>query len=203
MRNFLRLAEKIDFSALTAQVYSQPELWNQYKVRYTDLPGGQVHKGIDDIVLRYNEYSKGEDYVDKVCSSIQVVDYPAWHKLTAAHDFIFALMTRVKGVHLGRCMISRLPPGGSIPLHSDLIPPAEIAFPDRQPPASYYERYHLVLQSAPGVVFRCRDEDCYMAPGEVWWFNNQFEHEVLNNSPLDRIHLICDIRTKHDDYIPG
>lgn len=203
MRNFLRLATGIDYSALLQQVFCQPELWNQYKVRYTDEGPLSVHKPVDDIVLRYNKYSKGEDYIDKICSNINVVDYPAWHKLPAAHEFIFALMTRVKGKHLGRTMISRIAPGGSIPLHSDLIPPAVEAFPDRPQPAIYYERYHMVLQSGPGAIFLCGSEEVYMAPGEVWWFNNQLEHQVINNSKFDRIHLVTDIRVKADDYIPG
>jgi hypothetical protein len=33
-----------------------------------------------------------------------------------------------------------------------------------------------------------------MRTGEVWWFNNAIEHEVVNNSADDRIHLIVDIR---------
>lgn len=202
MRNFLRLATGIDYSALLQQIFQQPELWNQFKVRYTDEGPLSVHKPVDDIVLRYNRYTKGEDYLDKICSSVSVVDYPAWNKLPAAQEFIFALMTRVKGKHLGRVMISRVAPGGSIPSHSDIIAPAAQAFPGRDYPWSYYERYHMVLQSGPGVVFRCGDEEVYMAPGEAWWFNNQIQHEVLNNSKFDRIHLVCDIRTKSDDYLP-
>lgn len=203
MRNFLRLAENIDFSALLQQLAAQPELWNQYKVRYTNEGPLSVHKPVDDIVLRYNPYVQGEDYMDKICSSVAVVDYPPWYKLTASHDYIFALMTRVKGKHLGRVMISRVAPGVGIPAHSDLIPPAVALFPDRPEPAKYYERYHLVLQSGPGAVFYCAGESVYMAPGEVWWFNNQLEHSVENNSRFDRIHLVCDIRTRSDDYIPG
>ena len=33
-----------------------------------------------------------------------------------------------------------------------------------------------------------------MLTGEIWWFNNQAEHEIINNSADDRIHLIVDIR---------
>jgi hypothetical protein len=90
----------------------------------------------------------------------------------------------------------------SIPLHSDRIGPAEEAFPDRVPPALYYERYQLPLTTGPGVVFRCGDEVAEMATGDCWWFNNQLEHEVINNSGQDRLSLIVDIRTKWDDYMP-
>jgi len=52
-----------------------------------------------------------------------------------------------------------------------------------------------VLQSQPGVDFRAGDEHVFMPTGSVWWFQNKEEHEVINNSADDRIHLVVDIRT--------
>jgi hypothetical protein len=202
LRNFLKIAEGQDTLPLLLALSAQPELWNKYKVRTTQEGPLSVHKSVDDIVLRYAPYTKGEDFMDKICSTISCVDYPAWHKLPQAHPFIFGVMARVQGVHLGRVMISRVPPGGSIPPHSDRIGPAEELFPDRVPPALYYERYHVVLQSGAGVIFRADKEEVYMAAGEVWWFDNQTIHSVENNSASDRLHLVMDIRTKHDDYLP-
>jgi hypothetical protein len=34
-----------------------------------------------------------------------------------------------------------------------------------------------------------------MATGDIWWFNNRIEHEVINNSATERIHMVVDIRT--------
>ena len=201
MRNFQLLVSGLDVSGLLAGVATQPELWNAHKVRAAHPES--VHRDVDDIILRYNKFSAGHDFLDKVCASIDCVMYPPWYKLPQAHPFIFGLMSRVAGVHLGRCMISRLAPGQIIPAHSDRIPPAEKVFPDRPPPAIYYERYHLPLQAGPGMVFYCGDEQVQMTPGEFWWFNNQLVHSVVNNSREDRIHLIIDIRTKLDDYVPG
>jgi hypothetical protein len=200
LRNFLKLCEGLNTQPLLVELAAQPELWNQFTVRTAHSES--AHREVDDIVLRYSPYRVGEDYVDKVCASIDVVDYPPWYALPAAHPFIFGLMGRVCGLHLGRVMITRLPPGRVIPLHTDRIEPAEEAFPDRRPPAAYYERYHVVLQSGPGVVFECGGEAVYMAPGECWWFNNQLLHSVTNNGADDRLHLICDIRTAHDKYDP-
>lgn len=203
MRNFQRLATGLDTSNLLHAIACQPELWNQYTVR-TQHPRS-AHRVVDDIVLRYSKFDAGagDDFVEKVCSEIAVVDYPAWYALPQAHAFIFGLMQRTCGVHLGRCMVTRVAPGVQIPLHTDRIAEAEVEFPNKVPPASYYERYHLVLQSSPGVEFTCGDESVYMAPGEAWWFNNQIPHSVVNNSAEDRIHLIADIRTLHDHYIPS
>lgn len=186
--------------ALLAELASQPELWNQHTVR-TQHPQS-AHRVVDDIVLRYSEFNSGDDFVEKVCSEIAVVTYPAWYKLPSAHPFVYGLMTQVHGLHLGRVMVTRVAPGVCIPPHTDRIAPAEEAFPGKIPPALYYERYHVCLQAEPGIVFRCGGEEATMVPGDVWWFNNQLEHEVINNSGNDRIHLIIDLRTKHDDYVP-
>jgi quercetin dioxygenase-like cupin family protein len=81
-------------------------------------------------------------------------------------------------------MINKLKAGGRIYPHADTPVHAE-----------YWDRFHIVLQSQPGSNFRCDDEWVNMETGDVWWFNNRLEHEVVNNSDDDRIHLVCDIRT--------
>jgi hypothetical protein len=112
------------------------------------------------------------------------IDYPAYAKLPEARGMIMELMHQVGGERLGRVMINKIKPGGRIFPHADT--PAH---------AEYYDRFHIVLQSAPGVDFRAGDEHVYMGEGEVWWFDNTQEHEVINNSAVDRIHMVVDIRT--------
>jgi hypothetical protein len=85
-------------------------------------------------------------------------------------------------------------PGISIPWHTDRIPPAEKAFPNRIPPAVYFKRYQIALKALPGVIFRAGEEQIFMAPGEIYWFDNTIEHEVVNNSADDRISMVVDIR---------
>jgi hypothetical protein len=113
------------------------------------------------------------------------VDQPVFAMLIEARVLIFDLMAFVQGERLGRCMINKLRPGGRIYPHADT--PVH---------AAYWDRFHIVLQSAPGSNFRCGDEVINMQAGECWWFNNLVEHEVTNNSGDDRIHLIVDIRTR-------
>ncbi len=196
------MAEGIDVYPLLYAVTRQPELWNKHNTRCAHQES--VHQGVDCITLRYNKYNAGEDFVEKVCSEIQCVNYPAFKDLPEALPFIMQLMKRVNGVHLGRVLITRMAPGTRILPHSDLLHQATEAFPDKIAPATYYDRYHIVLKSHPGSVFNCGDESVYMAPGEAWWFDNCVEHEVINNSVDDRIHLIMDIRSyKDDNYIPA
>lgn len=200
MRNFLKISNGVNYMPLLQQVARQPDLWNRHTVR--TFHEQSAHRTIDDIILRYNRFDKGDDFVEAVCSRIDVVNYPAMDALPHARILIMWLMGQVGGEHLGRAFISRVKPGGGIAPHTDLIAPAEEAFPDRIRPAVYYERYHIPLLSGPGCYFRCGDESALMLPGEAWWFSNLIEHEVINNSSDDRIHLVVDIHTDKGAYEP-
>jgi hypothetical protein len=191
MRYFQKIAD-IDPMPLLHAVMRQPNLWNSDKTR-TWHPQS-AHRVVDDILLRYNDFHEGDDFVEKVCAEISCINHPAFALLPQAQAIVFGLMARVNGEHLGRVFISRMAPGISIPLHTDRIPPAEEAFPDRVPPAIYYSRYQIALKAQPGIVFRVGDEQMYMAAGECWWFDNCIPHEVINNSADDRISLVVDIR---------
>lgn len=201
MRNFQLLAQGLDVGPLMAAIGRRHDLWNAYGVR-TWHPQS-VHRVVDDIVLRYNTFDGAhDDFVEAVCSRIEVENYPAWEQLPEAQELIHSLMFRVRGLHLGRVFISRLPAGALIPPHSDRIAPAEAEFPARKVPALYYDRYHIVLQNLPGALFKCGDEQVTMARGEVWWFRNDAIHEVSNASADDRISLVVDIHSAQSLYYP-
>jgi hypothetical protein len=191
VRYFEQIATGIDVQPLLHQITTQPALWNAVPIR--SQYGN--HASTEDILLRYNRFLPGrDDPREAVASSIDCENYPAFSQLPHAMPIIFALMARVQGVHLGRVFVSRLPPEASNPPHSDRDPATERDYPDRKIPAVYYERYQLTLRAMTGVVFRCGDEQVYMEPGTVWWFNNQVEHEVVNHSLDDRIAMTIDIR---------
>lgn len=186
---------------LLGAIQRRAELWNAYGVR-TWHPKS-VHRVIDDIVLRYNKFdAEHDDFVEAVCSRIEVSNYPPWNELPEAQAIIFSLMFQTRGMHLGRVFISRMAPGITIPPHTDRIAEAEAEFPVRTIPALYYNRYHVTLASSPGCVFRCGDEQVSMRPGEVWFFRNELIHEVVNNSADDRISLVIDIHSPDGIYYP-
>ncbi len=191
MRFFQKIAD-VDPLPLLHSIMRQPQLWNKDRTR-TSHPQS-AHRVVDDILLRYNEYNEGDDFLDRVCAELEATNRPEFGLLPAAHPIVLGLMSRVCGERLGRVFISRMAPGVVIPNHTDRIPPAEAAFPNRVPPAVYYSRYQIALKASPGVIFRAGDETVFMAPGEVWWFDNCVEHEVINNSADDRISMVVDIR---------
>lgn len=179
MKNFYRLDQGINVSAAVAQIMAHPELWNQNTLR-TTYPNGP-HSEVDDIWMRFNEVDPENPHA--VIDEVEAVNYPAWGILTQARALVMLLMSHVQGERLGRVIITRLKPGGRIAPH-----------PDMGAPAKYYKRFHIVLQGLPGSIFRAGDETVSMKTGECWWFNNREEHEVVNNSVDDRIHVIVDVR---------
>lgn len=183
MRNFRKLADNVDVVPLLLELTTQPELWDQNRLRTTHPM--TPHKQVSDIWLRFNDLALYEQTgeASHVVDEHESINFPALRLLPAARNIIFSLMARVQGERLGRCLITRLPPGGKIDPHVD-----------GGSHAAYYERFHVVLQAEPGSMFRAGDETVMMRPGEVWWFDNAQEHEVINNSGDDRIHLIVDIR---------
>ena len=177
MRNFLQIAQGLDVLPLLHQLAIQPELWNVHGLR-RDYPNSP-HVVVDDIWLRFQDLY---GTTDQVIDGHESVSYPAWEKLTAAQDLVFALMARVRGVRLGRVIITRLPVGKVIAAHSDGGGCAE-----------YYNRYQICLSASAGNVLRCGDESISMRDGDIWMFNNLLEHEVINNSAADRLVMIVDI----------
>jgi len=181
MRNFFRLANGIDMQPLMLQITRNPQLWKS-DTYLRDYPQGPF-EDVDTIFLRFPPCSVTELERSKKDPHECVWMDGAIH-LTAARKLIFSLMNTVEGERLGRVMINRIRPGGRIYPHADT--------PEH---ANYWDRHHFVVQGLPGCTFRCADEQVQMSTGEVWFFRNELEHEVVNNSAADRLHLIVDIRT--------
>lgn len=186
MTHFYRLAVGQNVMPLMLAIHQHPEFWqaDTYLRDYPQGPFGEV----ESIMLRFpvKRVVEQEEELKTINSRFdqhENIDYPLYARLPEARPLVMGLMTAVGGERLGRVMINKIKPGGRIFPHADT--PAH---------ADYYMRHHIVLQSSPGVRFRCSDEEVYMATGEVWWFNNKLEHEVQNNSATDRIHMIVDIR---------
>lgn len=183
MRNFYRLASGINATPLSIEILRQEHLWRE-DTYLRDYPQGPF-RDVETIFLRFPPASVSELERSKRDPHECVWMDGALH-LPAARPLIFALMAQVQGERLGRVMVNRIRAGGRIFPHADT--------PEH---AAYWDRFHYVIASAPGVTFRCGTEQITPATGELWWFQNALEHEVVNNSAQDRLHLIMDVRTTH------
>lgn len=191
MKNFQLVASGVDITPLLLAIKRRSELWKE-DTYLRDYPQGPF-KQIESIMLRFpikrvleleEEVRAVERGEHPTIDQQENIDYPPYKLLPEARQIVMALMARVGGERLGRVMINKIAPGGVIFPHVDT-----------KNHTDYYSRFHVVLQSQPGVVFRAGDESIYMATGESWWFDNSQEHEVINNSADDRIHMIIDVRT--------
>jgi hypothetical protein len=175
MRNFHLMATGIDTAGLCHDLILRPELWNQNRLRqeYPNSP----HREADDIWLRFQSLNSN------VIDEHECVEYQAWHTLPRARSIVHGLVRQAEGVRIGRVVITRLTPGGRIYPHAD-----------GGSPATYYERFQVGLQCMPGVSFRAGGETIEQRSGDIFWFDNTQEHEVINNSADDRIVMIVDVR---------
>lgn len=187
MKHFLRIATNINVMPLLQALQRNTDLWNADRVRQ-DFTGSEreviaqsPHAQVDDILLRFPDSASATLGDELICHS-----RPALARLPQARPLVFGLMNQVEGTLLGRVMVTRLRPGKRILPHADT----------RGRYANSMMRYHIVLQSEPGAIFRAEDEQISMRAGEVWQFNAHAEHEVVNNSADDRLHLIVDIRSE-------
>lgn len=185
MRNFLRLAQGIDTMPILHALQMNSELWNQhtFRTKFKNTP----HVDVDDIWLRFSSQEKVADpeKLDRVIYDDAPVWYPAASRLPVK-TLVLDVMRRVEAFDLGRLLITRIKPGGRILPHADV----DGSYVN----AGNIARYHVVLQGLPGNLFRCGDETISMLTGEVYWFNAHVQHECMNNSADDRIHLLVDVR---------
>lgn len=72
--------------------------------------------------------------------------------------------------------------GASIKRHTD----HDLAFEDG------CARLHIPIQTHPDVIFHINDKPVHFGAGECWYMNANYPHQVTNNSPLERIHLVVD-----------
>jgi hypothetical protein len=202
MRNFKVIKDGMDVGALALAIATEPSLWtaDTFLRNYPQGPFGDT----DTIMLRFPKIQTGmtEKQIEKYKANKlagydqhESIAWPAWSKLTQAHPFVFDLAQYVQATRVGRVMINRVRPGGRIFRHADT--PEHVR---------YWRRFHLVIQGQPGAVIYCgeekdgsKDETLQMQTGRMFWFNNALEHEVRNESSVDRISMVIDLKLGSSD----
>lgn len=196
MKYFLKIAENINVLPVLMKLQQNPQFWlaDTYLRTFPQGPFGEI----DSIIARFppRAVAATQEEADALLATPgydqhECVDQPIYGQIPELRQMVMNLFTYVGGVRLGRVIINRVKPGGRIYKHADTIDHA-----------NYWHRHHICLQSANGVTFTAGNEQVWMAPGEAWWFDNgkggpddeRPEHEVINNSPIDRIHLVVDIK---------
>lgn len=127
--------------------------------------------------------------VDKGVTNTNAADVETYELFPQVYQAVMWLAGMVKAEQVGRVIVARLNPGGHIKAHKDYGPYHD-----------FYDRFHLCISGA-GCYFRCGRETVKMLPGEVWWFRNNDEHEVHNDSDRPRDHVVVDLKLKGDKNV--
>jgi Aspartyl/Asparaginyl beta-hydroxylase len=132
--------------------------------------GGRVgvHSAAEALFLRGHAPAQGD---------IPIADRPVLDHLPYAR----AIMGMLQAPPL-RCLLARLPGGGSIASHID-----------RAPYFSKSIRIHVPVTTHERSYMFCAGLSYRMRAGEVWALNNSTHHGVWNADPdHSRTHMICD-----------
>ena len=168
-----KLYEGLDFMPALVEL-SQSKAWGTIPFRTSYE--GSAHKEVEDIVLRYPILEEPEDAFD----AISCIPYDPWYDLPEIRKIVFDTMRAFEGVQLGKVVVTNLPAGGKIRPHIDEGVANEV-----------YTRLQLNLFGE--CEFTVGEETVTMKGGELWVFDNQLEHSVVNNTDKERVALIIDI----------
>ncbi|MCK4501199.1 aspartyl/asparaginyl beta-hydroxylase domain-containing protein [Candidatus Babeliales bacterium] len=179
MFNF-KLIDVLDVSDLLEELELNKELFGKVPLRTSPIES--PHREAKDILLRGPDIDTGSLVID-LWNEIQCTNYSVLDKFPLVLEHVLDVMRMLDGTQLGRIIITSLPPKGKIYEHIDAGDAGE-----------FYTRYHTVLQSGEGNLFTSGDETIDMCTGDIFYINNHVQHSVHNDSNVQRIHLIYDIR---------
>lgn len=182
MQHFTRIGDA-DVLQLRLQLEAHPELWGQHTGRTEQ--DGSPHSDTEDLWIRWRPQSalvRPESYNEPF---VELEWYPAIALLPAARTILMSIMARVGGTALGGCIITRIPPGKQVRMHSDAM-------------AWHAQHFHLkayvVVATNPQVTNCCNGETLVPGVGDCFSFDNRLPHAVYNEGNEDRVTLMAAIR---------
>lgn len=174
MENILTISKGVNVMPLALGLKRNPHLWNANTGRTAHE--NSPHREVDDIWARY-----GHDYtVDAPHESVWL---DAANCIPEIKTHARAIMNLVGGDALGGVLITRIPPGAKVHPHTD-----------RGWHATHYDKFALQIAAHPQQAFCYADGQHITAPGDLYWFYNQAEHWVINDSPVERITMIVCVK---------
>lgn len=181
MPNISLLEARLDVSPLAADLVAHPEVWNEYRWR-TQHPQSP-HREVDDIWVRFNAIENlGPHFNDPH----EAVWYPVVEKIPSVKALSADVLRIVGGKILGGILITRVPAGKQVYPHVDF-----------GWHALSHDKFAVQIAGNTDQAFCFHDERLSALPGELYQFNNQVPHWVVNDSEEDRVTLIVCVRRPH------
>ncbi|WP_158586656.1 aspartyl/asparaginyl beta-hydroxylase domain-containing protein [Henriciella mobilis] len=176
MQNFRLIEEQVSVSHLLAEINAVENAWDLNQGRQSKIKVQREAQAIPIRGLRKSKIAgrKRWDVHESRYTNIS-------RNFPKIRSCLVDLASKLNG-ELSRAKVAKLTPGARVYPHIDR--------------GEYYrvrDRYHLVFDSEPGNVLRAGDEELWMKPGELWWFDNKAVHAAENASASDRIHFIFDL----------
>lgn len=166
-RSFLKLPVEIDIKRLVDEYNSIPE--EAWGTSFWD-----AHCSIDVLTLRAGTNGDDTDYItDNVSDNPILKDYPYMSWLLS-EDSPFG-----KSLYV---VMFRMRPKGITRIH-----------PDNHEAWETTQRIHIPLTTNPGAFLMAEGRAKHIPVGEVWTFNNQELHSVVNGDTM-RCHMVIDVR---------
>ncbi len=171
------VAKKCNSNAILEIINSVPD--SQWKADTEKRDSNKTHGTTRALFLKY----KNQNY--------EKTDVTLLQKLKPYLDEIISQVKEFYGyqnLQLTRMIVTELPKGSIIPEHVD---EGEML--------STNHRVHIPLLSDPAVKFMLDHQDHYLEPGNGYEINNQLVHGVRNESNINRLHMIIDLKEWTDE----
>lgn len=177
--NIKKLGFSVDVSELQKKLIECGDCFNEYTKRTED--DTSPHRESSDIWVRYGDVTQNENVFLEEHDSVW---YPVLQKIPEVLPIVFNVMANVGGERLGGVLITKLEKGKKVYPHTDTI--------GWHP--NYYDKFYVPILNKKGAVFCFDDNVVDPNEGDVYWFRNDVNHWVENNSDSDRIAMVICIK---------
>lgn len=185
IQSFRKLDLAVNVKDLQVNLVAHPELFGKWTERFANP--ASPHREVTDIWVRYNDitpFLEGRPMTE-FADEHDSIWYDVADMLPEVKDVVYDIMRHVEGERLGGVLITKLAPGGKVYPHTD-----------SGWHAKYYDKFYVPLLNSKGSKFCFDDGDIVAKEGEVYQFNNSYNHWVENESTTDRITMVVCIKTK-------
>lgn len=190
MKYFAPISAGVNVMPLLLDLQRQPHVWDKNPCR---LSKHAPHHETQDIFIRYKD--EREHIASGDWRTIVDPHIPVWYQssdlLPGARAIALDLMAAVRGEMLGGVFIYKVEPGKRIHKHTDKGWHPE-----------FYDKFNVCLQSNPDAAFVYDDERLVQRAGEVHWFRNDVDHEVVNEGTDAHIILTVCLRLDRGARVP-
>ena len=171
-----KLHKKYDVSNILNNVKKINDEWNDYTFRqnrqYSERRNPHLYT--NTFVIQFHSFDW--NFGDKINSEVKDI-----YMLDSVSDIVKDLELMCEGVS-GRVLLLKLFAKKDVSEHTD-----------RGEYLSAVRRFHIPIITNDLVSYTVNGETVNMKEGECWEINNQRPHSVLNDSDIDRVHLLVDI----------